>query len=191
MSTLKPRVTTVLLYQGDDYEQLGLLKRQAELAARLEGDKKTEARHGDASDAQEAKDAYDAFVEVAAARALEVQLRAVGRKRFRDLMSEHPPRKVTVEGTQQVHEDDQVFDVNTETFPDALLTYVDQGDRKVRTITAPEFATAAECQAFLDNDAADGDYEKLWQAAYWLNRSVGADPKAARYSLGSPTSSES
>ena len=191
MSTLKPRVTTVLLYQGDDYEQLGMLRRQAELAERLESDKKAAARHGDATSAQDAKDAYDAFVDVAASRAVEVHLRAIGRRRFRTLMEEHPPRKVTMEGVERSHEDDAAYDVNTTSFPDALLTYIDPGNREVRTIVAPAFPTSAECQVFLDDEAADGDYEKLWQAAYWLNRSVGADPKAARFSLGSPTSGES
>ena len=149
MSTLKPRTATVVIYQGDDLERLGELKREAALAERLAQDDLDAARRsargaplrgGDPDPLVEAeaafeaavkptRDAYDAFLDEAVERAVEVEVQALGRKRFRALVEVHPPRMVKdSEGKDVPHEDDDGFGVDTATFPDALLTYR-EGDK--------------------------------------------------------------
>lgn len=189
MPNLKPRTTSVVIYQGDDLDRLAELRRAAEQAKRIvaEAKKSGTARMGDEEDDQPAKDAYDTFVEEAAERALIVQLRSIGRTRFRKLLAAHPPRMVEADGKQVAHEDDTGYEVNTETFPDALLRYNTDG---IRTIVNPELTDKAGYDEFLDEEVAEGDFDSLWVAAYWLNRAPGADPKASRYSIDSPSSDE-
>jgi hypothetical protein len=206
MTHLKPRSATVTLYQGDDMDRLAALQRAVGLAERIAENGKSAARLGDVNQSvSEAQAAFDAFVDEAAERALTVEIRSIGRRRFRDLIAEHPPRmvkrKVTqertlgeaeapppVDGPDEVeHEDDAGYGVNTETFPMALLCYRD-GDTV--TIAQPEFATKADVQRFVDDELAEGDYDQLWIAAYMLNRSPSRDPKALVYSTGSPSTDE-
>lgn len=196
MSTIKPRQTHVVIYQGDDVERLSELQSAARLArARMDEHRQRvqggAARLGDGPpDPGPAEEAYDAFVTEAAERAVEVQIRALGRSRWRDLFDEHPPRMVTkiIDGEEQSveHPDDEPFGVNTKTFPDKLLAYDHDG---VATIVEPTFPTAAARQAWLD-DLSAGDFDKLWATAYYLNTSLGADPKASRYSNGARNSDE-
>ena len=183
MSTIKPRTTSVVIYQGDDLERLGELRREAEIAQRAVDEAADKPRRmGDAPTAQAERDAYDAFVEEAAERATVIEIRSIGRKRFRDLLADHPPRMVKdAEGKDVTHEDDSLFEVNMETFPDALLTYV-SGD--VRTIVAPTFPTSTDLREFVDNDLAYGDFDRLFTTAYMLNKAEGVDPKGTRYSSG-------
>ena len=187
MTTLKPRTTSLVIYQGDDMERIADLKRAADVAARTyEADQKSPARVGDDisdADVQAARDAFDAFVDEASERAVEVKVRALPRKVFRNLMADHPPR---VEGDGEEHIDDGPFGVNVETFADALLSYDHDG---IRSVVEPTFPTSADRQAFLD-DLSDGDYSDLFVRAYYLNRNSGADPKAARFSAGLRTSIE-
>lgn len=205
MTDLKPRTATVVIYQGDDLSVLAELRTAADIAERkAEADLRVAQararadgprRAGDPSpeDPQIAydaavkppQDAYDAFVDEAAERATIVTLQALGRKAFRNLMRDHPPRTsetvVGDEKRQVVHEDDEAWGVNTETFPDALLNYADEDDEDDRTLLEPTFDSGKQRQKWLDR-LADGDFEKLWATAYQLNRAVGADPKASRYS---------
>lgn len=185
MSTIKPREAEIVIYQGDDLARLADLRRTAEAATRAGAG--NSLRVGDDGAGQAERDAYDAFVDEAAERAVVVKVRAIGRKRFRDLMAEHPPRKVDGEDGPETHEDDAPYDVNTDSFPEALLAFRD-GD--VSTIVSPEFGTSAAARDFLENDIADGDFESLWVGAYFLNRAPSADPKASRFSTGSPRLNE-
>lgn len=214
MSHVKPRTTSIVIYQGDDLERLGELRREADIAERIaqealddaerqsvgvsrragDPDPMVEARAAFDAAVKPSRDAYDTFVDEAAERALVVEVRAIGRRRFRQLLAEHPARTVTRKGddgkeTEEVHEDDRMFSVNADTFPSALLAYIDPDDMTVRTITAPDFKGRREVEAFLDDELAEGDFDKLWISAYYLNRNVGADPKAARYSTDSLRSS--
>lgn len=207
MSTIKPREAEIVIYQGDDLTRLAELRKSAEVArraARRAADlaKASPLRVGDDVSSTEDEDealpeeaAYDAAVEEAAERAVVVRIRAIGRRRFRDLMAEHPPRKVMVkrgEGdeereVEEAHPDDASFDVNTETFGPALLGFVDPDDEEIRTIAEPEFSRKA-LAAFIDDEISEGDFESMWVGAYYLNRSPSADPKASRYSTASPRS---
>ena len=201
MPDLKPREAEVLIYQGDDLARLAELRQAAEVAQRrVERDEKSPRRTGDevpSADAERA--AFDAFVEEAAKRAVVVRLRAIGRKRFRELVAEHPPRTVKVKRFTEdgkeyeedgSHPDDSMTDVNNETFPTALLTYVDEKDPSIRTIVEPEFPTKAALTRFLDDQITEGDFDTLWLTAFGANRGASGNPLDHRYSTGSRSSTE-
>lgn len=208
---IKPRAATVIIYQGDDMDRLAELNRAVTVAERQlqirrrehEDGQGAPRRIGDEDSAAEvqaaqaaldsARQDYDAFVDEASERALEIEVRSIGRRRFRDLLKEHPPRQVDSEPdeagkTRKVdHPEDVDYSVNTETFPTALLAYID-GDH--RTIAQPEFGSRADVERFLDDELSEGDVEQLWTAAYMLNRSPSGDPKSLRWSVATETSDE-
>lgn len=204
MGVLKPRTTTVVIYQGDDLDKLSELNRavvraQTPLNAAeraMEATAGAPRRVGDLAPSTEdalvalkdAQEAYNAFVDEAAERAVVVTLTAIGRTRFRELLAEHPARTHDVGGKPETVEDDQLFEVNTQTFPLALLTYNRDGKRTVSIDPAVAESDLAE---FFGDDCAEGDVERCWQAAYWLNRAAGADPKDSKFSTGFQRSDES
>ena len=162
MTTLKPRTSSVVIYQGDDLERIAELRRAADIAERQQ---QTEAaRVGDEGDAQAAKDEHDAFVEEAIERAVIVHLQHLPRKKFRELLRAHPPR-----------EDDEVdamYGVNFDDFAEAFLPL---------SIASVEPETPPDRQAFLD-DLPEGDYNRIFSTAYFLNRGAGSDPREGRFS---------
>lgn len=192
---ISPRTAKVDILQGEDNERLTELYQDVQLAEQAHRDAQRRgapSRVGDELPSiTDAREALDAFLTGADERAETVRLRSIGRRRFRDLRLEHEPRKVktVVDGEEVdgIHEDDAPFGVNTATFPDALLTYADPDDPEVCTILEPEFNTLKERRKFLDDDCAEGDFEKLWTTAFFLNSEQGADPKALRSSLARPT----
>ena len=176
MGILKPRTAKVLIYHGDDMEHLAELKR-AVVRAEAEAERASGGplRLGDlVPTADEERAAYDAAVDEAAARAVEVELTALGSERWRTLLTEHPAR-VGEDGKPV--EDDAQFGVNTETFPKALLLFRDE---KKRTITGPELSDE-DLREFIEDEVA-GDFEELWVTAYWLNKATGVDPRLGKYS---------
>lgn len=206
MSTLKPRTATIPIYQGDDTERLAELRMAVAVAERQAAIKREQwadsqrggprrtgddfavtLEHVQQADAnvEDAKAAYDAFVDEAAERAVEVVVRAIGRRRFRELVAAHPQRMVKNDkGEESPHDDDFEFGVNVETFAPALLTFAEAGDEGVRTVLEPADAikSTKALGDFLDDDLTDGDYEKVFRVAYWINRAPGSDPKELRYS---------
>lgn len=206
--SLKPRtVTAVVLYDGDDQEELALLKRAAdqavaaaEVATQAAAEPNARAGGEDLdglrAKAEAAKATFDAFVDVAAERAVEVRVQAIGRTPFRELMAAHPPRMVTSEPdedgktVQVVHEDDASYEVNTETFPMALLTWRDPDDDTVGTLMTPEFGSDEARQRFLDRNLNEGDFDQAWFVAYSINRNPSADPSRFRFSVDSQSSTE-
>lgn len=171
---LKPRSATVVLYQGDDMARLAELKRAADHAA---GGSRTD-------DGADEKAAYDAFVDEAAERAVEVVIQSIGPKRWQNLVLEHPPRMVESdpdkEGQTKMveHDDDYTDGVNTLTFPRALLMYA---EGPFVTITSPEFTDEADRAEFVDDEIAEGDFERLWRLAWDLNTARSRDPKDSRF----------
>lgn len=202
--SINRRTAEVVIYQGDDLATLTHLRNEADHAERRylaakERNRGPALRVGDGEDLEpleatltDARAAFDAFVDEAAERAQMVRVQALGRVRFRDLRLEHPPRKVTeeVDGeTRQIdHPDDVHYGVNTLTFGEKLLAYVDREDDEVRTIVEPVFSSDRDRRNFLDDELSDGDFEQLWTTAFFLNTSTGADPKALRFSAPPPTS---
>lgn len=188
MSTIKPREGEYVIYQGDDLPRIAEARQRLEVARRnaavAEG---APLRVGDeAPSVDDAEDAYRAVVEETADRAVVVKVRAIGRRRFRALMLAHPPR---TDDEGKTHPDDAPYEVNVETFPEALLRFIDDEDDTVRTIAEPDL-TPAKLRAFVEDDLADGDFDGLWLTAYYLNRSPGADPKAGLSWTASPRSTE-
>lgn len=201
------RKTTVPLYDGDDFERLAELRREVDLAEKrvdrlereerpalsrrlgdddLDDDKLIQARTA----LEAARDAYDAFVDEAAERAEMWVLEPIGHSEFRGLFKEHPPRKVKGdEGKESDDPDDAPFGVNTETFPMALLSFVDPDDDEIRTVTEPKFDTTAAFRKRVKRLSA-GEFETLWVAAFLLNRQGVSDPKLSMFSPRSPRSDE-
>lgn len=206
MGLLNPRTATVVLYQGDDMARLADLQREAdhaELQARadLQSAARAPLRAGDEvpleafrEAVKPARDALNAFVDEAAARAVEIRLQAIGSTRFEELLLAHPPRKVQVDGKTVDHEDDAAFAdylsefgiedgaVNTATFPKALLKHREGR----RTIVEPDLSEA-ELEEFLDEECSEGDIDAMWRPAYLLNRVVAVDPKGVKFLNDDPT----
>lgn len=190
-----PRKTTILIYDGDDMERLADLRREVEIAKRqAEQESGVPLREGDDLPAvaeRQAEAAYESFVDEAAERAEAWELHAIGHEAFRELLREHPPRKVveSVDGkdVEVTHPDDAGWDVNTETFPKALLTFVDPDDEDHRTVAAP-FESAGTLQKRLRR-LSSGEFDSLWAAALMMNSAGIVDPKAAISWRADPKSS--
>lgn len=185
-----PRKVTIPLYDGDDFERLSELRREVEIAERKAkaADQASPLRIGDIPDAIEAaavvkraREAYSDAVDEAAERAETWVLQAIGHGEFRDLLAAHPPRKVTEEvdgkATEVTHPDDAGWEFNSETFPEALLTFVDPEDDEHRTVLEPFESVVALRKRI--RRLARGEFETLWVAAHELNAGLVADPKAS------------
>lgn len=178
---LKKRETTVILFQGDDLdpitERLDAVKRNAQI--------NTPRRLGDADPLVESMGDYDTFMEGAVERAVKLKLVALGKTKYREMLSEHPPRMVpdpdpdAEDGAEVVHEDDG-DGFNRATLGDDLIP---------ACIAEGQFDTDAEAAEFIE-DLSDGDYSKVFSAALRLNSSLGPDPKARLSSHLEPISNE-
>lgn len=159
MATLTRRKIWVrTIFQGDDVGELAQLARLAE-------------RTGDSQrlDDQEtdAQATYRAAIERAAERAIEVWVTHIGRKAYRSLLTEHPPR--------DDNEIDQQLGWNDETFPDALLM--------ASVVTDP---AVDDLEDFLDALSED-DAELVFTAAVATNGGGSADPRLRLYSDTTPS----
>lgn len=175
MSILKPRATSVVIYQGDDLEEIAHRARQVKVVTQQAAVRN--ARWGDDdAEVQAAQAAYDAFVEEAAARAAVVTIHALNKTRFRELMAANPAR--------EDNEDDAAYGVNVETFSTPFLresiAKVELEDRSL---------SPSEIHELID-ELPEGDWEKTFSAAYYLNRLPGADPREGRFSSAPLSSAE-
>lgn len=167
MTTIKPRTTTVILFQGDDLDRVAELLEALNSAISSKGI----GRVGDGDPVSEAAKAHDEFVTEATPRAESIDMQPLPRKKWREIVTAHPPR----EG----NDTDRFYGFNYETMGDDLVP---------ASIVAPEYAKADD---FLDS-LSDGQFSKLFSAAVLLNRG-GDAPKAdlsARVSQVIQTSSE-
>ncbi len=197
--------TTITIYAGEDKARLLQLRTEAAVAQSRyyeAADKQDHAplRAGDALETEplraaweRAEQAFDEFVDEAAKRATEVVVDHIGRRRFRDLRLEHPPRTHMVERDgEQVTEtlpDDAPYGFNVDTLPAALLSYVDEA-AKVRTIVKPR-KTPAKLTAWLDDELSEGQFDEIWTAAFRENAGgSGPDPRLLKFSDGPPISDE-
>jgi hypothetical protein len=171
MPTIKLRRTTVVLFQGDDYDLIEEKLAAAQTAARSSG---RAARLGDDEDdlvPAEVKTRaaeYDAAVAEAVERGQTVLVEALPRKTFRGLVVEHPPR--------EDNDQDANWGFNYETLCDALvpasLPLVD------RETAEAQFGSEAERQEFLES-LSDGDFSRIYSAAIKVNQGGVPDPKAS------------
>lgn len=163
--TLKPNSTVVTLLQGDDLDRVAELLAAVTQAASLT----SPSRIGDADPTQDAIRAYDAFMDEASERAVKVELVALPRKRYREMVAAHPARMVPgPDGAEVVHEDDADAGFNTDTLGDDLVPL---------SFAPGQFGTDFERDEFVDA-LSDGQFSVLYSAALGLNRGFGPNPKA-------------
>lgn len=181
----------VFLYRSEDLQNIAVLKKKADTVVRqaAHAAETGAGRMGDDASPAEAQAELREAIEDAATRAEVVVVQHLGKTRWRALLAEHRPRYIRrmIDGQlQDVMDDDdgEPFFVNTATFPDALLGYVDPNDPEIRTIKEPVFATPADRTKWLEQRRG-GDFDKLWATAYFLNGQQTLDPKALLDSLDS------
>lgn len=216
-----PKVTIPILADGDE-ETLRDLKRALVIARRnAKANAGVPQRGGDAvpdAEVEAAKAAHDEFLDVAAERAEGWVLETIGHHEFRELLKQHPPRKTTRtnedDGTTEeiVDPEDEAFGVNTETFPRALLLFVDPDDPEIRTIAEINIDgenIAEEVEPAQHDDQGKpvafkhvakvtrrvkrlsaGHFNSLWTNALSLNELGVGDPKLDRFSPATLTSNE-
>lgn len=179
-TTLKPRTTTVLIFQGDDLDPISEhaadVERTVTSAANL--------RLGDDPEVTASAKAFDDLMDAANERAVKVPLAALGRRAYRKLFNDHPPRMVpNDEGVLMPHVEDAQRGFNRETFGDDLIPVSihlgrlgDDSDERagiIRSVTEGTYSPPADIVDFVD-DLADGDYSRVYVAAVNLNQSPGA-----------------
>lgn len=192
---------TIPIYADDDFERLAELRTEVSIAerrveaARMSAEESPGANRRDGDDEPDAvqvakdalkvsQDAFNAFVGEAAERAEMWVLKPIGHEEFRDLLRDHPPRKATEgEGEDRkevTHPDDADWGFNAETFPKALLLFVDPDDDEIRTVVEPSFDTEAAFRKRVKR-LSKGQFESMWTTAYMANEGGIADPKLARF----------
>lgn len=192
---------TIPIYHDDDFERLADLRREVNLAERRLEVAKAEAEESDAAPARVGDDEpndvaakrealavaqqeFNAFVDEASERAEMWELKPIGHEEFRDLLAAHPPRKVAEgegdDAKEVVHADDAGWEVNTETFPKALLLFVDPDDDEVRTVVEPKFDTEAAFRKRVKR-LSRGEFQSMWTTAYMANQGGVADPKSKKF----------
>lgn len=148
---IKPRSTTVILFQGDDFDRIEAARVVVEAAVVSTAP----TRLNDADPVRAAAQAYDVLVAEAAGRGVHVEVRAVPRRKWRELVLAHPPR--------EDDETDKAFGFN----------YLTLGDDLVPASVPAEFDTA-----WLD-DLSDAHFSQLYSAAVQMNQGQSPDPKAS------------
>lgn len=160
--TIQPRTSTVTIYQGDYIDRIRLLERKAEAAREAsDGAPRTLA---EVPDYLTLAEQHDALVREAEESAVHVVVHALRRSEWKVLVAEHPAR--------DGNKGDESVGVNEETFKDAL-------------VAASVDLTADD----LDN-LSDIDFDRLYFAAFALNRAPASDPKASLVSRMTQRSDE-
>jgi hypothetical protein len=189
---------TVLIYADGDFEMLAELRQKVAIAERNhETATRQPRRFGDedttADQVEAAQAAYDAAVDLAADRAEEWIVESIGFEEWRELLAAHPPREITVgEGDRAqrgLDPEDADWGVNIQSFPKALLLWADPEDEDHRTVhKAGDVALGGLARRI--RRLSEGQFETLWATAWALNKGGISDPKAVRYSTGTPRSDE-
>lgn len=172
MPLFEPRTSVVTIFTGDYLDRIRHLEQRARAAERAA--KGTTQMLDEEPEYLRLAEEHDALVREAEESAVHVRVQALPRKVWTQLVSEHPPR----DGNR----DDTLDGVNTDTFPEALVTVVGRtkeggpSDRgfEYRTVTEPAGLTDADLEGL-----ASVDFTRLYVAAFRLNRGVPEDPKAS------------
>lgn len=157
MSTDLGRTETVTFLRGEDEAELRRLDAEVGRTKPAKGAPPATLDEGDAH--ATAIEARQKFAAEAEGRGTTVVMRSVGRKTWRRLLSEHPPR----EG----NDDDARFGANAETFGEAIVPVC---------MGTPTFTTDEDRDAFLDS-LSEAQFGRLEVMAFRVNTSLGADPK--------------
>jgi hypothetical protein len=183
---LTARTRSIVLLQGGDEEELDALRDRAiELRSKADGLKPKPGQRPQgtvlltdsdqwtkAEDAAKAAEkAADDFAAAAELRGVKVVIRSLGRKTWRDIVKNHPPR----EGDNG----DRVARYNVETAPDDIVP---------ACLASP--ALAGDDQAAFLDSLTDGQFQQLAWLAHTINQGVGADPTQRLLSVSSQTSDE-
>lgn len=161
MSVIQPRTATVDIYQGDYLDRIRHLERLYDAAVAAESNVTRTADEVPRS--HTLYEQHQALVAEAEETKIVVTIGALGRKAWRTLVGEHPPRKD--------NEADEGVGVNEDTFRDELVPL---------SVLSPELT---------DDDydeMADVDFDRIYMTAWALNRASAASPKV----LASPASLE-
>lgn len=181
MSTIEPRTATVTIYGGDYLDRIRDLARRAEAAHDADDSVR---RVGSVPEYMRLAQEHDALVEEAEKHALRVKVKALGRRKWKSLAAEHPPRDPKDIPDHRGDEKfrcrcvacmDRMVGVNEETLADVLVPLA---------IVEPSLSED-------DLDAlSDADYNQLYVTAFMLNRGRPEGPKAGLASRMSQESSE-
>lgn len=158
---IEPRTTTVTIYQGDYLDRIRLLERKAEAAREAAGDVRT---LDEVPEYLRLAEEHDALVAEAEESAVHAVVRALRRSEWKALVADHPPR----EGNKS----DAAVGVNEDTFRDALV------------------AASVDLDADDLDMLSDIDHERLYYAAFALNRTAGTPGKASLVSRMTQPSDE-
>lgn len=175
---IQPRTATVDIYLGDYLDRIRHLERRFEAA--LESEKAAGPRlESDVPESHTIAAEHAALQEEAEAggHVLHVKVQALGRRAWKALCAEHPPRQAGDSGaTDEQVKSDAAVGVNETTFKDALVA-----------VSVVEPALSGD-----DFDAmADIDFDRLYLTAFALNRTpAAAGPKASLASRLTQTSEE-
>lgn len=159
MNKIEPRIWKRTILHGDDEARLAELDAEVDRLEAL-----ARRKDGSAGDLAAALDARNEFAAEAEERGVAVTLRAVGRKKWRELIEANPPR----EGDDA----DQKAGINLDTFPESLVP---------ACIAGPTMGEG-EMDDFLDS-LSPAQFDTLALAAWGLHKSLGADPKERRLSV--------
>lgn len=169
---IQPRTATVKIYGGDYLDRIRDLRRQTELA--MSSDGTTPRRVGEKPEYMRLAEEHDALVQEAEAQATHVKLRALGRREWKTMFAEHPPRNPADfpehnadGGSRCVCPGctDRMLGVNEETFAEVLVP---------ASILEPADLTEADLESL-----SVADFGQLYLAAFRLNRERAEDPKAS------------
>jgi hypothetical protein len=162
---IQPRTAVITIYGGDYLDRIRHLERLAE-AAKDDAEDQGPRINSDVPEYLELARQHDDLVREAEASALHVRVRALGRREWKALVAEHPPRVAGKDGaTEDQAKSDALSGVNDETFKDALVA---------ASVIEPEGITPEDL-----DQLADIDYDRIYLRSFALNRGAAPDPKAS------------
>jgi hypothetical protein len=171
MAEIKPRIASLLIYQGDVLDQIEHLEQTIEAAEAAE-DGDAPRTLGDPLPSADLREKHAELVAEAEADAIRVRLRNLGRRTWNELIAKHPPR--------DENDDDAALGVNEESFFDEAI---------VLGLVEPEFTSDTERGRFLE-DLAPSDWAQVKWKFWALNAVVAADPKPLPVSARTQPSDE-
>lgn len=173
MTKIKPRTSTVTIFQGDDFEHERELRLKVENAVMSSANDDASRRRVDPDAVLTAATEYDDFIAEATDRGIVVPVQMLGRSKWREMVANHPPRLD--------NELDEGWGFNFDTLADDLVP---------ASIVEGHFGSIADRDEFLDS-LCDADYSKFYAEARNLNQAAGPDPKVRLSSRLAPTFDES
>lgn len=163
---IERRTAVVTIYQGDYLDRIRHLEAKAEAAKDAAGD--VPRMNDEVPEYVTLAKEHDALVKEAEESAVHVKLQALKRSDWRALVAEHQPR----EGNKG----DESVGVNEDTFKDALVP---------ASIVEPEGFAVDDLEGL-----SDIDFDRLYVAAFGLNRGAAMAPKASLVSRMTQQSDE-